>query len=235
MLVLGSACLCFIFLAVILMNLEAPRGQARIDHELTGKGRAVLNPSPVSGSAASAISGSQPAAARAAAATPPVATSPLDGASPIEQADLVYLSAKDLLVPVAGVTANQLRDSFGDSRSEGRQHQALDIMAPKDAPVLATADGTVMKLFQSAKGGITLYQSDKSGLYVYYYAHLSRYADGITEGKQVRRGEVIAYVGDTGNAGPGNYHLHFSISKPTAPGKWSSGTPINPYPLLKKG
>jgi len=105
-------------------------------------------------------------------------------------------------------------------------------MAAAGTPVLAAADGKVARLFQSQRGGITLYQADSSGLYFYYYAHLQRYADGISEGKDLKRGDVIAYVGDTGNAGAGNYHLHFAISKPLTPGKWSGGTPINPYPFL---
>jgi murein DD-endopeptidase MepM/ murein hydrolase activator NlpD len=97
---------------------------------------------------------------------------------------------------------------------------------------VATADGTVLKLFLSDKGGVTLYELDPSERYVYYYAHLMRYAEGVVEGKQLRRGDVIAYVGDTGNAGAGNYHLHFAISKISSPRQWSGGDPINPYPLL---
>ena len=154
------------------------------------------------------------------------------GLGAVGEADLVALKTKDLLIPVAGINASQLRDSFNDGRSEGRQHQALDIMAPQGAPVVAVTDGTITKLFQSEKGGITLYQSDPSGLYFYYYAHLMRYADGIAEGQRVKRGDVIGYVGDTGNAGAGNFHLHFAISKPVVPGKWSGGEPINPFPLL---
>ncbi len=130
------------------------------------------------------------------------------------------------------MVSGELRDSFNDSRSEGRRHNALDIMAPRDTPVLATDDGKVLKLHHSVRGGISLYQSDTSGNYVYFYGHLTRYADGITEGKSVRRGEVIAFVGDTGNAGPGNCHLHFGISRVTETGRWSGGEPINPYPLL---
>jgi murein DD-endopeptidase MepM/ murein hydrolase activator NlpD len=107
-------------------------------------------------------------------------------------------------------------------------------MAPRDTPVLATDDGRIMKLHQSDRGGIMLYQSDGSGVYVYCYGHLTRYAEGISEGMPVKRGEVIAYVGDTGNAGPGNYHLHFGISKMNAPGRWSGGEPINPYPFLTR-
>jgi murein DD-endopeptidase MepM/ murein hydrolase activator NlpD len=146
--------------------------------------------------------------------------------------DISTLSIRQLLIPVAGVSSSQLNDSFYDSRSEGRIHKALDIMAPRDTAVLATDDGRVLKLHYSEKGGVSLYQSDISGSYVYFYGHLMRYADGISEGQSVRRGEVIAFVGDTGNAGAGNYHLHFGISKVTQPGRWSGGDPINPYPIL---
>ena len=152
----------------------------------------------------------------------------------VTNADLDYLASKELLIPLKGVAANQLHDTYNEARSEGRQHNALDIKAPQGTAVLATTDGVVIKLFQSERGGITLYQLDTSGHYVYYYAHLMRYEDGMAEGKQVRRGDVIAYVGDTGNAGAGNYHLHFAISKLTTPGRWSGGDPINPYPFLVK-
>lgn len=150
----------------------------------------------------------------------------------VTDADLNYIAARNLLIPVAGVPASRLRDTFTQARSEGRQHDAIDIMAAQGTPVLSTTDGRVLKLFQSDRGGVTLYELDPSGRYVYYYGHLMRYADGITEGKQLRRGDVIAYVGDTGNAGAGNFHLHFAISKLTSPHKWSGGDPINPYPLL---
>ena len=160
--------------------------------------------------------------------TAPAAEGPL----PAIAADLNYLAARNLLIPVAGVTADQLRDTFNQARSEGRQHDAIDIVAPQGTPVLATTDGVVIKLFQSDRGGVTLYELDPSESYVYYYAHLMRYAEGIAEGKLLRRGAVIAYVGDTGNAGAGNYHLHFAISKITSPRKWSGGDAINPYPLL---
>jgi len=130
------------------------------------------------------------------------------------------------------MTTSQLHDTFNEARSQGRQHDALDIIAAQGTPVLAATDGVVLKLFQSEKGGLTLYQIDPSGCYVYYYAHLMRYVDGIVEGQQVRRGEVIANVGDTGNAGAGNYHLHFAIAKVTSPHEWSDGEPINPYPFL---
>src|SRR5215213_7554117 len=139
---------------------------------------------------------------------------------------------KPLIIPVAGVRPDQLLDTFTQTRSEGRSHDAIDIMAPADTPVLAAADGQIRKLGQSERGGTTIYQLSADQKLVFYYAHLARYADGLTEGKQVRQGEVIAYVGDTGNAGAGNYHLHFSIAIVADPQRYWEGTNINPYPLL---
>jgi murein DD-endopeptidase MepM/ murein hydrolase activator NlpD len=135
---------------------------------------------------------------------------------------------------VAGVRPEQLIDTFADARSEGRVHDAIDIPAPADTPVLAAADGKILKLFQSERGGTTIYQLSPDNKLVFYYAHLARYSDGLGEGKQVRQGDVIAYVGDTGNAGPGNYHLHFSISVVTDPKRYWDGYNINPYPLLHR-
>jgi murein DD-endopeptidase MepM/ murein hydrolase activator NlpD len=113
-------------------------------------------------------------------------------------------------------------------------HDAIDIAAPAGTPVLAAADGEIIKLFQSDRGGTTVYQLSSDKKLVYYYAHLQRYADGLVVGKSARQGEVIAYVGDTGNAGPGNYHLHFSISMVADPKRYWEGTNINPYPLLHR-
>jgi peptidoglycan LD-endopeptidase LytH len=142
--------------------------------------------------------------------------------------------ATSLLIPVAGVRPDELRDTFSEERSEGRTHDAIDIPAPQGTPVLAAADGRIIKLFQSKPGGTTIYQLDPDNKTVYYYAHLDRYADGLTEGHFAHRGEVIAYVGDTGNAGAGNYHLHFSISIVSDPKRYWEGTNINPYPLLRR-
>jgi murein DD-endopeptidase MepM/ murein hydrolase activator NlpD len=139
-----------------------------------------------------------------------------------------------LIVPVAGVQPDQLQDTFADSRAEGRVHDAIDIPAPMGTPVLATAAGEILKLFQSERGGTTIYQLSADKKLVFYYAHLQRYADEIFEGKLVRQGEVIGYVGDTGNAGPGNYHLHFSIMVISDPTRYWEGLNVNPYPLLRK-
>jgi murein DD-endopeptidase MepM/ murein hydrolase activator NlpD len=137
-----------------------------------------------------------------------------------------------LLVPVEGVSPEQLQDTFTESRSEGRAHDAIDIIAPRGTPVVAVADGRVIKLFQSVPGGITVYQLDPDNRTLYYYAHLERYADGLAEGQVARRGQTIGYVGDTGNAGPGNYHLHFSVSRVADPARWWEGENLNPYPML---
>jgi peptidoglycan LD-endopeptidase LytH len=236
---LTFAGLCVLFSAIVLINLAPSRAGSRAKpHTLTP---APAPPSPTAPAISSDHTAPAPAPSFAPASpaanavdTPPPSEFPTAPPTPglVNEADLTALKAKNLLIPVTGITANQLRDSFYDGRSEGRTHEALDIMAAGGTPVMAAADGTVVRLFQSAKGGITLYQLDASGLYVYYYAHLQGYAKGISEGKSIRRGEVIAYVGDTGNAGAGNYHLHFAISKPMTPRKWSSGIPINPYPIL---
>ncbi|HET6645754.1 MAG TPA: M23 family metallopeptidase [Pyrinomonadaceae bacterium] len=144
-----------------------------------------------------------------------------------------FVGTLKLIVPVAGVQPNQLLDTFSDSRSEGRVHDAIDIPAAAGTPVLAAAEGQIIKLFQSERGGTTIYQLSTNQKLIFYYAHLQRYADGLAEGKYVRQGEVIGYVGDTGNAGPGNYHLHFSIAVVTDPKRYWEGTNINPYPLLR--
>jgi murein DD-endopeptidase MepM/ murein hydrolase activator NlpD len=142
-------------------------------------------------------------------------------------------STGGLLLPVAGVRAEQLRDTYDDARSEGRVHDAIDIMAPCGTVVYAAADGTLVKFFQSERGGTTIYQRSTDDKLILYYAHLQRYADGLAENQSVRRGQTIAYVGDTGNAGPGNCHLHFALWLVTDPKRYWDGQNLNPYPLLR--
>ncbi|QNA88638.1 M23 family metallopeptidase [Massilia sp. Dwa41.01b] len=137
-----------------------------------------------------------------------------------------------LLVPVEGVAYSQLTDTFDQPRGQERHHEALDIMAPKGTPVRAVADGKVAKLFQSKPGGVTLYQFDPNEQHAYYYAHLDRYADGIKEGMQLKRGDLIGYVGVSGNADPNAPHLHFAVVALTPEKQWWKGTPVNPYPLM---
>lgn len=139
-----------------------------------------------------------------------------------------------LLLPVQGMTASALRDTFNDQRggSEPRGHEALDMMAPTGTPVLATDDGRIAKLFLSKPGGITIYQFNPSEQFAYYYAHLDRYADGLAEGQIVKRGTVIGYVGATGNANPDAPHLHFAIFRLGPEKQWWKGEPLNPFGYL---
>ena len=138
-----------------------------------------------------------------------------------------------LLLPVQGLAVSALTDTFTDARGEGRVHDAIDIMAARGTPVLATHDGQVVKLFTSVRGGLTIYQFDPGRTHAYYYAHLDRYADGLVEGKQVARGDVIGYVGSTGNASADAPHLHFAIFVLGPDKRWWEGQAINPYPLLR--
>lgn len=146
--------------------------------------------------------------------------------------EATFIGTIKLIVPVMGVQPDKLLDTFDDARSEGRVHDAIDIPAPAGTPVLAAADGQIIKLFQSERGGTTIYQLSADKKLVFYYAHLQGYTENLTAGMSVRQGQVIAYVGDTGNAGPGNYHLHFSIAIVSDPNRYWEGTNINPYPLL---
>lgn len=176
-----------------------------------------------------------PAAAPAATPAPaPIQTTPTP---PAPDAGGVAVPPADaggaLLLPVQGIGPDQLQDTFTDARSEGRVHDAIDILAPNGTPVLAVADGTVEKLFDSVRGGLTVYQFEPSGRYCYYYAHLDRYADGLAEKKTIKRGEVIGYVGSTGNASPEAPHLHFEIHVLGPEKQWWKGESINPYPVLK--
>jgi murein DD-endopeptidase MepM/ murein hydrolase activator NlpD len=142
-------------------------------------------------------------------------------------------TASGLLLPVEGVSPRQLHDTYNDSRSGGRVHDAIDIHAPRGTPVLAVADGVIIKRHSGARGGLSLYHLDDDGRTRYYYAHLDHYAQGVTEGVRVRRGDVIGYVGDTGNAQPGDYHLHFSVAVLSDRSRWWSGRNLNPYDLLR--
>jgi len=141
-------------------------------------------------------------------------------------------TAGKLLVPVEGVPYAKLTDTFDQPRGQERHHEALDIMAPKGTPVRAAGDGKVVKLFDSKPGGLTLYQFDPSEQHAYYYAHLDKYADGIKEGMLLKRGDLLGYVGATGNADPSAPHLHFAVVALTPEKQWWKGTPLNPYPLL---
>ena len=148
-------------------------------------------------------------------------------------ADLEYLSARRLMVPVAGIKPSRIPDSFNESRGE-RVHRAVDILAPRGTPVLAADDGLIFKLKTSPLGGITIYALDPSRRFVYYYAHLDHYRDDIYEGAPLAQGDLIGYVGTTGNAPKDTPHLHFQVMRMRADGKYWDGEPVDPLPFLVK-
>ena len=138
-----------------------------------------------------------------------------------------------LIVPVSGLDSDDLSDTWGAQRSEGRSHQGIDIMPDHGTPVLAAADGEIAKFHDSVRGGISIYQIDESGRLLFYYAHLGARANGLREGQQVRQGDVIGYVGATGNAS--TPHLHFEIQHRDQGRRWWRGQAVNPYPYLLAG
>lgn len=150
---------------------------------------------------------------------------PLSFPLPRNPSDLALLRARSLLIPVQAVKPAQLTDTYTQARANGALHDALDIMAPRGTPVLAVEGGRVVKLFLSKSGGITLYQFEPDSNDAYYYAHLDRYA----EGSLLKKGQLIAYVGSTGNASPNAPHLHFAIFRLEPERQWWRGTPLNPF------
>ena len=176
----------------------------------------------------------QVAASPAASRIPTVVPTPVGSPLPtpvVTEEDLQRLRARALLFPVPQVTPSTVRDTFHDRRGGG-PHEALDIAAPRGAEVVAVDDGTVVKLFRSVPGGLTAYVFDLESRYAYYYAHLDRYVPGLAEGQRVRRGDVLGYVGSTGNAAVDAPHLHFAIFKLEPEARWWRGTALDPHPLL---
>ena len=147
-------------------------------------------------------------------------------------AELAALAAQ-LTVPVAGVTPDRLLDTFDEPRGD-RRHNALDIPAPRGTPVLAAANGRILRLFSSEAGGLMIYAADPSERFILMYAHLDAYADGLAEGQRVLRGQTIGTVGTTGNAPPGVPHLHFAITRTSDVSKWWLGAPVDPRPLFQR-
>ncbi len=152
----------------------------------------------------------------------------MSAASAIASPDFKDLRGRDLLIPVDGIPASALVSSFADARGS-RKHEAIDILAARGTRVLAVEDGKIAKLFTSDAGGLTIYEFDPTDRFVYYYAHLDGYAWGLKEGDHVKRGDVIGYVGTTGNAPETTPHLHFAISKLDADRRWWGGTALDPY------
>ncbi|WP_161554127.1 M23 family metallopeptidase [Stenotrophobium rhamnosiphilum] len=139
-----------------------------------------------------------------------------------------------LLIPVAGVTSSELQDTFSEGRSSGRIHDAIDIMARKGTPIFAVADGTIAHLCKRGRGGLSIYQFDAKKNFVYFYAHLNAYSPSLVVGKKIKQGEIIGYVGHTGNARASAPHLHFAMASVATPNQWWGGDSINPYPLFQR-
>jgi peptidoglycan LD-endopeptidase LytH len=151
------------------------------------------------------------------------------------QGEAAPLFDRALGSPIVGLNPSSIQDTFDQARDKGeRRHEATDILAQRGTPVVAVDTGAVAKLFTSKAGGMTVYQFDTAQNYAYYYAHLDRYADGLTEGNLLKKGDVLGYVGTTGNADPNTPHLHFAIFELGPEKHWWQGKPINPYPILLK-
>ena len=176
-------------------------------------------------------SGDSPAVARASGGEVAASDVPASGAFNVSPEEL---ERRALLIPVDGIRTEDLRDTFEEGR-RGHTHEAIDILAPRNTPVRAAEDGTIAKLFTSVPGGITIYQFDPAGDYCYYYAHLQRYADGLENGQAVRRGQIIGFVGTSGNAPENTPHLHFAIYRLNATKRWWEGRALDPFPVLGGG
>jgi murein DD-endopeptidase MepM/ murein hydrolase activator NlpD len=141
--------------------------------------------------------------------------------------------ATPLRLPIDGISIESLKGGFAQTRG-ALPHEAVDIVVPRGTPIHAVSDGTIAKLFFSKRGGITIYHFDPDGRLCFYYAHLERYADGLHEGQHVSQGDVIGYVGTSGNAPPNTPHLHFGVSELNADRKWWQGRALDPYLVFKE-
>ena len=128
-----------------------------------------------------------------------------------DAADIEYFDANLLMVPVEGVAPADVPDSFNEARSDGRTHRASDILVPMGTRVVAAEAGTIMRLSPNALGGTTIYMTDDSGRFIFYYAHLQKYAAGLAAQEHVSQGDLLGYVGMTGNAPVP--HLHFQAMR----------------------
>jgi murein DD-endopeptidase MepM/ murein hydrolase activator NlpD len=218
---------CALVAAMVLVAVMMARG-----YELA-RASAPGSTTPVAGSVAPADSvnpaiTSPPGDSAADAIDPPEPS----GTETVTPDDLALLT-REIEMPLEGVDPTTLRSNFDERRGGGaRQHQALDIMAPRGTPVRSAARGRVLRLFTSANGGLMVYAADSSERFVLMYAHLDRYADGLRDGSPLARGQVIGYVGSTGNASPSAPHLHFAVARSADVKRWSRGKAIDPLPVL---
>jgi len=136
------------------------------------------------------------------------------------------LNGMSLFMPVVGVQPHDLSNSWGAARDGGRRkHKGIDIFAPKGTAVIAVVDGIISYIGDQPKGGHCLWLTTENGS-SFYYAHLDRWASGLYEGMEVRSGDLLGYVGQTGNAKTTPPHLHFAVN--------DNDEMVNPYPILTK-
>jgi len=162
----------------------------------------------------------------------PAEAAPAASSPRVREADALLLRARALMVPVAGVRPDQLRDTFDERRSGGRTHRAIDILAPRGTPVVSADSGTVYRIRRNSLGGLVVYALDPTGRLVYYYAHLDRFAEGLAEGMPLAKGDPIGYVGTTGNAPRGTPHLHFQVMRLDDPKRYWDGVPLDSRPFF---
>jgi uncharacterized membrane protein len=167
------------------------------------------------------------------AETAPVEPATSNAPLPTPASSDLELLTRELAMPLAQIDPAKLHSNFNDLRGGTRRHEALDIMAPRRTPVMSAASGRVLKLFTSRNGGLMVYAADSSERFILMYAHLDSYAAGLHDGDTLTRGQLIGYVGFTGNASPKAPHLHFAIARSDDIRRWSKGTPVDPLPLLQ--
>jgi murein DD-endopeptidase MepM/ murein hydrolase activator NlpD len=199
----------------------------------TGAGEVALPASPNDSAAARASRPAPPTPRELSADTIVAPTATADSNAVRPTSDELAELASELIVPVAGVEPKDLLDTFDEARGT-RRHNALDILAPRGTAVLSATDGRVRRVFSSEAGGLMVYASDPTDRFVLMYAHLDRYAEGLADGMQIKRGETIGYVGTTGNAPPNVPHLHFAIARTGNITRWWTGLPVDPRPLLQR-
>ena len=176
----------------------------------------------------------KPVLAGAPASAKPAAPDPT--ANTAAMSDLEYLAYRRLVVPVAGADMSKVTDTFNDDRDGGeRTHHAIDILAPRDTPILSADDGTILRMSTNTLGGITMYTVDPNHRLVYYYAHMDHYNDAMSPGRAIQKGDTLGYVGTTGNAPKDTPHLHFQVMRWPADGKYWNGEPLDPFDALGGG
>ena len=126
---------------------------------------------------------------------------------------ITLTAAAGLTFPVLGTNSGSIGSFFGDPRDGGaRDHEGIDIFAPRGTAVIAVADGVVTDVGNTKVGGLVVWQYDPERDVHYYYAHL--HTQEVRVGQQVEAGMTIGTVGNTGNARTTPTHLHFAVYRP---------------------